>query len=96
MERRGNMDNSKARAKMIIYDQEFKRAIQAMPVRELQLTLWDIVKAERRVVQQMKRPPRDRKELERYLKIADDFAESHYYKTLSSTTLRCLAVGVIP
>jgi hypothetical protein len=39
--------------------------------------------------------PRDRKELERYLRIADDFAESHRYETLSSTTLSCLAVDVI-
>jgi hypothetical protein len=44
----------------------------------------------------VKRWPRDGKELERYLKIADDFAESHRYKTLSSTILRCLAAGIIP
>jgi hypothetical protein len=44
----------------------------------------------------MKRSPKDRKELERYLRIADDFAESHGYETLSSTTLRCLAAGAIP
>jgi hypothetical protein len=37
MERRRNMRNSKAVAEMIICDQEFKRAIQAMPVRELEL-----------------------------------------------------------
>jgi hypothetical protein len=35
-------------------------------------------------------------ELERYLRIADDFAESQCYETLDSTTLRCLAAGVIP
>jgi hypothetical protein len=35
-------------------------------------------------------------ELERYLRIADDFAESQCYETLDSTTLHCLAVGVIP
>jgi hypothetical protein len=35
-------------------------------------------------------------ELERYLRIADDFAESQRYETLDSTTLRCLAAGVIP
>jgi hypothetical protein len=44
----------------------------------------------------VKHPPRDRKELETYLRIADDFAESHGYDTLSSTILRCLAAGVIP
>jgi hypothetical protein len=96
MERRGNMRNNKVVAEMIICDQEFRRAIQAMPVRELQLPLWDTAKAEGRVLQQVKRPPRDRMELERYLRIVDDFAESQYYKTLDSTTLRCLAAGVIP
>jgi hypothetical protein len=49
-----------------------------------------------RVLQQVKRPPRDRMELERYLRIADDFVESQRYKMLDSTTLRCLAAGVIP
>jgi hypothetical protein len=34
-------------------------------------------------------------ELERYLRIVDDFAESQCYETLNSTTLRCLAAGVI-
>jgi hypothetical protein len=96
MERRGNMRNSKAVAKMIICNQEFRRAIQAMPVRELQLPLWDTTKAEGRVLQQVKRPPRDRMELERYLRIADVFAESQCYETLDSTTLRCMAAKVIP
>jgi hypothetical protein len=40
--------------------------------------------------------PRDRKELERYLRIVDDFADSQRYETLGSMTLRCLAAGVIP
>jgi hypothetical protein len=96
MEKRGNMRNSKAVAEMIICDQEFRRAIQAMPVRELELPLWDTAKAEGRVLQQVKRPPRDRMELERYLRIADDFAESQRYETLDLTTLHCLAAGVIP
>jgi hypothetical protein len=96
MERRGNMRNSKVVAEMIICDQEFRRAIHAMRVRELQLLLWDTAKAEGRVLQQVKRPPRDRMELERYLRIADDFAESQRYETLDSTILRCLAAGVIP
>jgi hypothetical protein len=96
MERRGNMRNSKVVAEMIICEQEFRRAIQAMPVRELELPLWDTAKAEGRVLQQVKHPPRDRMELERYLRIADDFAESQRYETLDSTTLRCLAAGVIP
>jgi hypothetical protein len=90
------MRNSKAVAEMIFCDQEFRRAIQAMPVQELQLPLWDTAKAEGRVLQQVKRPPRDRMELERYVRIADDFAESQRYETLDSTTLRCLATGVIP
>jgi hypothetical protein len=47
-----------------------------MPVRELQLPLWDTTKTEGRVVQQVKRPPIDRMELERYLRIVDDFAQS--------------------
>jgi hypothetical protein len=81
---------------MIICDQEFRRAIQAIPVRELELPLWDTAKAEGRVLQQVKRPPRDRMELERYMRIADDFAESQRYESLDSTTLRCLAAGVIP
>jgi hypothetical protein len=51
MERRGNMRNSKAVTEMIICEQEFRRAIQAMPVRELELPLWDIAKAEGRVLQ---------------------------------------------
>jgi hypothetical protein len=51
---------------MVICDQEFRLAIQEIPVQELHLPLWDIAKAERRVVQQMKRPPKDRKELARY------------------------------
>jgi hypothetical protein len=51
MERRGNMKNIKAVAEMIICDQEFRRVIQAMPVRELQLPLWDTAKAEGRVLQ---------------------------------------------
>jgi hypothetical protein len=67
-----------------------------MPVRELELPLWDTTKAEGRVLQQVKRLLRDRMELERYLRIADDFAESQRYETLDSTTLRCLAAGVIP
>jgi hypothetical protein len=96
MERRGNMRNSKAVAEMIICEQEFRRAIQAMLVKELQIPLRDRAKAEGRGVQQVKRPPRDRKELERYMRIADDFADSHRYETLSATTLRCLATGVIP
>jgi hypothetical protein len=50
IERRGNMRNNKAVVEMIIYEQEFKRAIQAMPVREFQLPLWDTAKAEGRVV----------------------------------------------
>jgi hypothetical protein len=50
MERRGNMRNNKAVAEMIIYEQEFRRAIQAMLVRELQLLLWDTAKAEGRIV----------------------------------------------
>jgi hypothetical protein len=96
MERRGNIRNSKVVAEMIICDQEFRRAIQAIPVRELELPLWDTAKAEGRVLQQVKRPPRDRMELERYMRIADDFAESQRYELLDSTTLRCLAAGVIP
>jgi hypothetical protein len=44
----------------------------------------------------MKRPPRDRKELERYLRIADDFADNHLYEMLSAKTLCCLAADVIP
>jgi hypothetical protein len=96
MERRGNMRNNKAVAEMIICDQEFRRAIKAMLVRELELLLWDIAKAEGRILQQVKRPPRDRMELERYMKIADDFAESQRYETLDSMTLRCMAAGVIP
>jgi hypothetical protein len=67
-----------------------------MPVRELQLPLWDTTKAEGRVLQQVKRPPRDKIELERYLRIADDFAESERYETLDLTTLRSIAAGVIP
>jgi hypothetical protein len=51
IERRGNMRNNKAVAEMIICDQEFRRVIQAMPVRELQLPLWDTAKAEGRVLQ---------------------------------------------
>jgi hypothetical protein len=43
----------------------------------------------------VKCPPRDRIELERYLRIADDFAESQRYETLDSTTLRYMAAGVI-
>jgi hypothetical protein len=35
------------------------------PVEELHIPLWDIAKSEGRVVQQVKRPPKDRKELER-------------------------------
>jgi hypothetical protein len=58
-----------------------------MPIEDLQLPLWDIAKAEFRVVQQVKHSPKDRKELERYLRIADDFADSHRYETLSTTTL---------
>jgi hypothetical protein len=96
MEKRGNMRNNKAVAEMIICDQEFRRAIQAMPVQELELPLWDTAKAEGRVVQQVKRLPKDRMELERYLRIAEDFAESQRYEMLDSTTLRCLAAGVIP
>jgi hypothetical protein len=95
MERRGNMRNSKAVAEMIICKQEFRRAIQAMLVWELELPLWDTTKAEDKVLQQVKRRPRDRMELERYLRIADDFVESQRYKSLDSTTLRCLAAGVI-
>jgi hypothetical protein len=67
-----------------------------MPVRELELPLWDTTNAEGRVLQQVKRPPRDRMELERYMRIADDFAESQRYKSLDSTILCCLAAGVIP
>jgi hypothetical protein len=96
MERRGNLRNSKAIAEMIICEYEFRRAIQAMLVEELQIPLWDIAKVEGRVVQQVKCPPRDRKELERYLRIADDFADNHRYETLSATTLRYLAASVIP
>jgi hypothetical protein len=96
MERRGNMRNNKTVAEMIICKQEFRRAIQAMPVREFQLPLWDTTKVKGRVLQQVKRPPRDRMELERYLRIADNFAQSQRYETLDSTTLRCLAAGVIP
>jgi hypothetical protein len=50
MERRGNMRNSKVAAEMIICDQEFMRAIQAMPVWELELPLWDTAKAEGRIL----------------------------------------------
>jgi hypothetical protein len=50
MVRRGNMRNNKAVAEMIICDLEFRRAIQAMPVWELQLPLWNIAKAEGRVL----------------------------------------------
>ena len=96
MERRGNMRNNKAVAEMIICKQEFKREIQAMLVWELQLRLWDTTKANGRVLEQMKRLPKDRMELERYLRIADKFTESQRYKTLDSMTLRCLAAGVIP
>jgi hypothetical protein len=67
-----------------------------MPVRELELPLWDTAKAEGIVLQQVKRLPRDRIELERYLRIANNFAESQRYETLDSTTIHCLAAGVIP
>jgi hypothetical protein len=50
MERRGNMSNNKARVAMVVCNQEFESAIQAMPVWELHLPLWDIAKAERRIV----------------------------------------------
>jgi hypothetical protein len=73
---------------MIICEQEFRRAIQAMPVRELELPLWDTAKAEGRVLQQVKRRHRDRMELERYMRIADDFVESQRYESLESTTNR--------
>jgi hypothetical protein len=39
--------------------------------------------------------PREKKELERYLRIVDDFAESHHYKTLSMSTLHSLVDGSI-
>ena len=81
---------------MIICEQEFRRAIRGVPAEELQLSLWDIAKAEGRVLQQVKRLPRYRNELETYLRIADDFVESHGYDTLSSTILHCLAIGIIP
>jgi hypothetical protein len=96
MERRGNMRNNKAVAEMIICKQEFRRAITAMPVREPELPLWDTAKTEGRILQQVKRPPRDRMELERYLRIANDLAESQRYEMLDLTILRCLAAGVIP
>ena len=50
MERRGNMKNSKVVAEMIICEQEFRRAIRAIQVEELQLPLWDIAKVEGRVM----------------------------------------------
>ena len=96
MERRGNVRNSKAVAEIIICEEHFRRAIRAMPVRELQLPLWDTAKAEGRILQQVKRPPRDRMELESYLRIADEFAERQDCETLESTTLRLLAAGFIP
>jgi hypothetical protein len=37
------MRNSKAVVVMIICKQQFRRVIQAMPVEELHLSLWDIV-----------------------------------------------------
>jgi hypothetical protein len=79
MESRGNMRNNKAVAEMKIYDQEFRRAIQAMPVRELELPLWDTAKAEVRVLQDSRR-----------------FSEEPMLRTLDSTTLCCMAAGVIP
>ena len=34
-------------------------------------------------------------DLEKYLRIADEFADSQGYETLDSTMLRCMAAGVI-
>jgi hypothetical protein len=61
-----------------------------MALRELRLPLWDIAKAKCRVLQRVKRQPIDRKKLERYLRVVDDFVESHHYESVNTPTLRSL------
>jgi hypothetical protein len=95
MEKRGNMRNSRDDNLWAgVQESNLGHASQRAPHTPVGHS--HIAKAEGRVVQQVKRPPRDRKELERYLRIADDFADSHRYETLSATILRCLAAGIIP
>jgi hypothetical protein len=57
--------------------------------------LWDIAKTQGRVVQPIKWLHVDKAELERYLRVVDDFVQRHEYKTSSTLTLWRLAKGVI-
>jgi hypothetical protein len=68
-------------------EDEFRLVIQGIPLRELRLLLWNIAITEGRIVQPLKRLPVDIAKLVRYLRIMDDFAKRHEYKTTSMLTL---------
>jgi hypothetical protein len=70
-------------------------AIQGIPLWELWLPVWDNAIAEGRLLQPLNRPPVDRAELVRYLRIVDEFARRHEYNTATTLTLRRLAEGTI-
>jgi hypothetical protein len=75
----------------VTYDEEFRLAIRAIPIREITLHVWDIAKSRGSHVMPVGRPPMNRRELLQYLGVIADFKRTTKYKTLTYDTLEALA-----
>jgi hypothetical protein len=75
----------------VTYDDEFRSAIRAIPIREITLPVWEIAKSRGSHVVPVGRPPLNRRELLQYLGVIADFKRTTKYETPSYDTLEALA-----
>jgi hypothetical protein len=75
----------------VTYDDEFRSAIRAIPIREITLPVWEIAKSTGSHVVPVGRPPLNRRELLQYLGVIADFKRTTKYETPSYDTLEALA-----
>jgi hypothetical protein len=75
----------------VTYDDEFRSAIRAIPIREITLPVWEIAKSRGSHVVPVGRPPLSRLELLQYLGVIADFKRTMKYETPSYDTLEALA-----
>jgi hypothetical protein len=75
----------------VTYDDEFRLAIRAIPIREITLPVWEIAKSRGSHIVPVGRPPLNRRELLQYLGIIADFKRTTKYETPSYDILEVLA-----
>jgi hypothetical protein len=75
----------------VTYDDEFRSAIRAIPIREITLPIWEIAKSTGSHVVPVGRPPLNRRELLQYLGVIADFKRTTKYETPRYDTLEALA-----